>query len=85
MSHPVFVTDSKRQGFHAVAVFTREAESLAGRADLYRFDRNELKFYYQGWRLFYYGEEILWREPSQRYLSFARIVAQKGEGDPAPA
>jgi len=64
-------------GLNAISGFTREAESLVGRADLYRFDRNELKFHYQGWPLLSYAEETLWREPMQNYLSFARIIAQK--------
>jgi tellurite methyltransferase len=64
-------------GLHAISAFTNETESLAGRGDLYRFDRNELKFHYRGWRLLFYGEEILWREPANMYLSFARIIAQK--------
>jgi len=63
--------------FHTVAAFTREAESMANRTDVYRFDHNELKFYYRDWRIFLYGEDILWREPSQNYLSFAHIIAQK--------
>lgn len=64
-------------GFHAVSVFTNESQDLAGREDLYRFDRNELKFTYRGWRILFYGEEILWRDPAKMYLSFARIIAQK--------
>lgn len=64
-------------GLNAISAFTRETESLAGREDLYRFDRSELKFHYRGWRLLFYGEETLWREPSNMYLSFARIIAQK--------
>jgi SAM-dependent methyltransferase len=64
-------------GFNAISAFSREAESLVGQQGLYRFDRNELKFHYQGWRLLYYNEEILWRDPMQDYLSFARIIAQK--------
>lgn len=70
-------------GLNAISAFTREAESLAGVDAYYRFDHNELKYHYnypaQGepWRLLFYGEEILWREPSHAYLSFARIIAQK--------
>jgi hypothetical protein len=63
--------------FNAISVFTRETPSLEGRNELYRFDHNELKFRYEGWRLLFYGEEILWREPANMYLSFARIIAQK--------
>ena len=64
-------------GLNSISVFTRETQELADRPDLYRFDSNELKFEYRGWRMLFYGEEILWREPSKMYLSFARIVAQK--------
>jgi SAM-dependent methyltransferase len=66
-------------GLASVSAFTREAESLAGAGDLYRFDHNELKFRFEGWRLLIYGEHILWREPAQTYLSFAHIIAQKPE------
>ena len=64
-------------GLASIAAFTREAEALANRQDLYRFDRNELKFHFQDWRMLNYGEYILWREPAQCYLSFAHILAQK--------
>jgi hypothetical protein len=64
-------------GLNSIAVFTREAEHLAGRQDLYRFDRNELKFYYRDWRLLQYREYLLWREPAKAYLSFAAITAVK--------
>ena len=66
-------------GLISVAAFTRESEATAGRSDLYRFDHNELKFHFQGWRLFYYGEFLLWREPSKAHLSFAHIIAQKNQ------
>jgi tellurite methyltransferase len=66
-------------GVASVAAFTREAEALAGKPDLYRFDRNELKFRFEGWRLLYYGEFLLWREPTQNFLSFANVIAQKPE------
>lgn len=65
-------------GLNAISAFTREAETLVGLDNLYRFDRNELKFHYRDWRLLRYSEEILWREPVQNYLSFASIIAQKG-------
>lgn len=64
-------------GLISVASFTRESEALAGRTDLFRFDHNELKFYFRDWRLFYYGEHLLWREPSQKHFSFAHIIAQR--------
>jgi tellurite methyltransferase len=64
-------------GFNAISAFIRDTEALAGRDDLYRFDHNELKFHYRGWRMLFYGEETLWREPSSMYLSFARVIAQK--------
>lgn len=69
-------------GMNAVAAFTRESEALTARTDLYRFDRNELKFHYveRGWRLLYYREELLWREPSSNYYSFAAIIAVKPDG-----
>lgn len=66
-------------GVNAISVFTRESEALAGRDDLYRFDRNELKFLYRTWRILFYGEEILWRDPAKMYLSFARIIAVKAD------
>jgi SAM-dependent methyltransferase len=65
-------------GFHAVSVFTQAC--VEARAGIYRFEQNELKHRYEnGWRIFYYSEEIVWREPSQKYLSFALLVAQKRE------
>lgn len=66
-------------GLNAISGFTREAESLFHRTGLYRFDHNELKFHYRDWRLLSYAEEILWRDPAQNYLSFARIIAQKAK------
>lgn len=68
-------------GLASVSAFTREAEALAGRTDLYRFDHNELKFHFRDWRLLYYSEHMLWREPSKAHLSFAHIIAQKECGD----
>jgi tellurite methyltransferase len=64
-------------GLNSISAFTRETQQLEGRADLYRFDSNELKFEYRGWRSLLYGEETLWREPSKMYLSFAKTIAQK--------
>lgn len=63
-------------GLNSISVFTRESGNVSG-DDLYLFDHNELKFEYRGWRLLFYGEEILWREPAGMHLSFARIIAQK--------
>lgn len=63
-------------GFHAISVFTREC--VEARTGIYRFEHDELKHRYEkGWRVFYYSEEMVWREPSQKYLSFALLVAQK--------
>lgn len=64
-------------GLNAISVFTKEAGRYLDEPGIYTFERNELKSYYQGWRLLYYGEEILWREPAQAYLSFAKVIAQK--------
>ncbi len=64
-------------GLNSICVFTREAEHLAGRRDLYRFDHNELKFHYRDWRILQYRESLLWREPAKAYLSFAAIVSVK--------
>jgi tellurite methyltransferase len=69
-------------GFNSISAFSREAESLVGQPGLYRFDSKELKFHYQGWRLLYYDEVILWRDPMNDYLSFARIIAQKVSAPP---
>jgi tellurite methyltransferase len=66
-------------GLTSVSAFTRESEALAGQADLYRFDHNELKFRFEGWRLLIYGEHVLWRDPAKAYLSFAHIIAQNPE------
>jgi tellurite methyltransferase len=68
------------EGLNAIRVFTREADALRDRADVYCFDHNELKHYYRNWRLLYYGEDILWRPHVNGYLSFATIIAQKRGG-----
>jgi tellurite methyltransferase len=67
-------------GLNAIRVFTREADALRNRADVYCFDQYELKHYYRAWRLLYYGEDILWRPHVNGYLSFATIIAQKRGG-----
>jgi tellurite methyltransferase len=64
-------------GLNAMSVFTKEARRYLNEPEIYTFERNELKSYYPGWRLLYYGEEVLWREPAQAYLSFAKVVAQR--------
>jgi len=64
-------------GFNCVSVFTRESEQLAHVSGLWRLDHNELRFLYQGWRLLFYSEDLLWRENLGCHLSFARIIAQK--------
>jgi tellurite methyltransferase len=64
-------------GLNAVSVFTQEAQRYLEEPEIYTFERNELKSHYEGWRLLYYGEEILWREPAQAYLSFAKVIAQR--------
>lgn len=67
-------------GLNAIRVFTREADALRSRSDVYCFDHNELKYHYRAWRLLYYGEDILWRPHVNGYLSFATIIAQKRGG-----
>ena len=64
-------------GINSVSVFTDEAERTRSHDKLRVFRHNELREFYQGWRLLYYDENILWREPSLDYLSFARIIAVK--------
>jgi tellurite methyltransferase len=64
-------------GLNAVRVMTREAGAQVDQPDLYRFDRNELKIEYRGWRLLYYGEDLLWVPHAAAYHSFADIIAQK--------
>jgi len=62
-------------GFHSVSVFTQEC--VPEQEGLYRFRRHELKDAYRDWNMLFYAENIVWREPLQRYLSFAQIVAIK--------
>lgn len=64
-------------GLHAVRVPTREAWGSDDQTANYRFDRNELKLEYRGWRLLYYGEDLLYAPHMDRLASFADIVAQK--------
>jgi SAM-dependent methyltransferase len=60
-------------GLHSVSVMTRDY--TPEREGLYRFDRNELKLIYRDWTILFYTEEMVWREPISRYLSFAQVVA----------
>jgi tellurite methyltransferase len=60
-------------GLHSVSVMTRDY--TPERVGLYRFDRNELKLLYRDWTIKFYSEEMVWREPIGRYLSFAQVVA----------
>jgi tellurite methyltransferase len=60
-------------GLHAVGAMTRDY--TPERVGLYRFDRNELKLLYRDWIIRFYAEEMVWREPLSRYLSFAQVVA----------
>jgi tellurite methyltransferase len=62
---------------HAVRSPTREAWGDEDPPGLYRFDHNELKFEYRGWRLLYYGEDILYVPHMDRMASFADVIAQK--------
>lgn len=64
-------------GLNAIRVATREAWGADERPNLYRFDRNELKCEYRGWRLLYYGEDMLYVPHLDRLASFADIIAQK--------
>ncbi len=60
-------------GLHAVSLMTRDY--VPEQEGLYLCQRNELKLFYRDWRVLFYAEEMAWREPAQRYLSFAQIVA----------
>lgn len=62
---------------HAIRSATREAWGHEERPGFYRFDRNELKFEYRGWRLLYYAEDLLYVPHMDRLASFADIIAQK--------
>ncbi|MEP6757193.1 MAG: methyltransferase domain-containing protein [Chthonomonadales bacterium] len=63
--------------FHAISGFSDEAEVTHDNPDLYVLKRGELKQMYSDWFVLYYSEEILWREPSQNFFSFAKIIAHK--------
>lgn len=62
-------------GFHAISVFTTTC--VLAREGIYRFEPNQLKDAYSDWNVLYYGEEMIWREPSQKHLSFARVIATR--------
>lgn len=62
-------------GLNASRVRTREAGSPRDPPGLYAFDRNELKHEYRGWRLLYYGEDLIWVPHVDGMLSFADIIA----------
>jgi len=64
-------------GLNAVRVATRDAWGQETRQGPYRFDRNELKLEYRGWRLLYYGEDLLYVRHLDGLASFADIVAQR--------
>ena len=64
-------------GLNVVRVRTAEAAPDEEAVRLYRFDRNELKLEYRGWRLLYYGEDLLWVRHMERLASFADVIAQK--------
>ncbi|NUQ71291.1 MAG: methyltransferase domain-containing protein [Chthonomonadales bacterium] len=69
-----------RGGLHAVRIATRESWGPDPRPGHYRFDHNELKHEYRGWRLLYYGEDLIYVPHLDRLASFADIIAQKTRG-----
>ncbi len=64
-------------GINAISIFSDEAERARGTDGVFCMPHNRLREIYAGWRLMYYAENILWREPSLAYLSFAIIIAVK--------
>lgn len=62
-------------GFHALSVFTTQC--VAKREGIFCMEPHALRDAYADWNTLYYAEEMIWREPSQKYLSFAKIVAVK--------
>lgn len=63
--------------FHAISAFSDEADVTRDYPGLYRLTRGELKLMYQDWFVLYYSEEMIWRENSQNFFSFAKIIAHK--------
>lgn len=59
---------------NAIRVFTNESPRDSDR-DMYLFGIRELMYEYRGWRVLYYGEDLLWHPPSERLRSFADIIA----------
>jgi tellurite methyltransferase len=66
-------------GFHAVRAHAAGSDYLKRGQGMYILDHNELKFRYEGWRLFYYSEDLLYTPFSGDMVSFAGIIAQKPE------
>lgn len=62
-------------GFHAVSVFT--GEQVPEQEGIYRFYHNELKEIYKDWKVRFYAEQLVWRQPVEGFLSFAQIIAQR--------
>lgn len=61
-------------GMNAIRVFTNVAPRPEGDG-MYLFAPGELKRVYDGWRVLYYGEDLLWHPQTEKHRSFADIIA----------
>jgi tellurite methyltransferase len=64
-------------GFNAIRVATSETDAFADRPGLYRFAPRELLADYEGWRILYYSEDLLYVPHAGGLASFAGVIAQK--------
>ncbi len=64
-------------GLNAIRVMTSETDAFADRRDLYRFAPRALLAAYDGWRILYYSEDLLYVPHAGGLASFADIIAQR--------
>lgn len=64
-------------GWNVVGMFTREEFDWRREPGVYCLEPRELKHVYREWRLYEYGESIVWSPRREDYLSFANLIARK--------
>jgi tellurite methyltransferase len=64
-------------GWNAVGMFTREESEGKREPDVYLLESRELKTLYGDWRLFEYGESIVFTPRRGTYRSFATLIASR--------
>lgn len=64
-------------GFNAIRVMTSETDAFADRPGLYRFAPRALLAAYEGWRILYYSEDLLYVPHAGGLASFAGVIAQR--------